>query len=64
MITDTTQHVIATLVQSRGPEEQAQRMRSDAARMYRGLKVQERHAVSRESGFSFETLEMLSASLR
>jgi len=63
-VSDTTQHVIATLIQSRGLEEQAQRMRADAARMFRTLDLHERHAVSKATGFTFETLEMIAASLR
>ena len=64
MTADTTQHVIATLIQSRGLEERAQRMRADAARMFRTLNLQERHQVTKQSGFSFETLELIAASLR
>lgn len=64
MTADTTQHVIATLFQSRIAEETAQRLRADAAKLYRGLTPAERSEVAKASGFSSQTLELLAASSR
>lgn len=64
MTINTQEHIIETLLQSRILDEGAQRLRQDAGRMFAGLSPPERVEVAKQSGFSYQTLELLAASSR